>query len=148
MLLRGEIWGRCFSEERSQSFRTGREKGVAHGHAASTPLGSLSEMQHVGSALSQDLQVMWEYMHYSLRSTGLIHTLTSLSELRQWTEFRAGTERWTWTTFSRWSGWEGTSGMSSRKSDGGLRELPVCWETQSTASKPNKWANLIVLWLS
>ena len=66
---------------------------MAYGQAALTPLGSLSEMQHAGSALSQDPQVIWEYLRYSLRSTGLIHTLTSLSELRQWTEFRAGTER-------------------------------------------------------
>lgn len=55
---------------------------MAQGPAALTQFASSLEMQNVGSTLSQDPQVIWEDVHYSLASTGLIHTLT-LSELRQ-----------------------------------------------------------------
>lgn len=105
--------------ERSQSLRTGREKGVAHGPAALTQFGSSLEMLSVGSTLSQDSQVIWEDVHYSLGSTGLIHTLT-LSELRQWAGLRARTEKVNLNHLFQVIRLEGTSGKGSRKSDVGL----------------------------
>lgn len=127
--------------------RTGREKGVAHDPAALPQLGSSLEMQNVGSTLPQDRQVIWEDVHYSLASTGLIHTLT-LSELRQWAGLRARTEKVNLNHLFQVIRQEGTTGKDSRKSDVGLQELAVCREPQPTDSKPNKGANLIAWWMS
>lgn len=137
MLLRGKI----------SELENRQRKGVAHGPAALTQFASSLEMQNVGSTLSQDPQVIWEDVHYSLASTGLIHTLT-LSELRQQAGLRARTEKVNLNCLFQVIRQEGTSGKDSRKSDVGLQELAVCRETQPTDSKLDKGANLIVWWMS
>lgn len=91
--------------------------------------------------------MIWEDVHYSLGSTGLIYTLT-LSELRQWAGLRARTEKVNLNHLFQVIRQGGTSGKGSKKSDVVLQELAVCWETQPTDSKPNKGASLIVWWMS